>query len=162
MKSLYNIQSEYLQLAEVLTSDELTEDLEQRLIINESEMQEKSINYGFVIKHIESDIDIIDAEIDRLNKLREIRSNAIDRLKTSLKTAMQVYGVTEIKSPTLKINFRKSESVIITDSNLIPDDFKRVIPEKKEPDKVKIKDAIKSGESVLGAELVVNQNIQIK
>lgn len=162
MKSLYNIQSEYLQLAEVLTSDELTEDLEQRLKINESEMQEKSINYGFVIKHIESDIDIIDAEIDRLNKLKEVRSNAVERLKTSLKTAMQLYGVTEIKSPTLKINFRKSESVLITDANLIPDELKRVVPEKKEPDKAKIKDVIKSGESVLGAELIVNQSIQIK
>ena len=162
MKSLYNIQSEYLQLAEVLTSDELTEDLEQRLMINEHEMQEKAINYGFVIKHIESEIDIIDAEIDRLTKLKQVRSNAIDRLKASLKGAMQLYGVSEIKSPTLKINFRKSESVLITDQSALTKEYLREIPAKYEPDKAKIKEAIKSGEPVIGAELVTNQSIQIK
>jgi methylthioribose-1-phosphate isomerase len=69
--------------------------------------------------------------------------------------------VPEIKTPLIKINFRKSESVIVMDVNDLPAEYK-VVKVTEQADKVKIKDALKKGEQILGCELVINQNIQIK
>jgi hypothetical protein len=74
---------------------------------------------------------------------------------------MQLFGIPELKTPTLKINFRKSEQVIVHDVNSLPQIFK-TIKVSEQPDKIKIKEAIKSGEDVIGCELVTVQNIQIK
>jgi hypothetical protein len=61
----------------------------------------------------------------------------------------------------IKINFRKSESVEIDNLALLDAKF---LNEKVTitPDKMAIKEAIKNGEDVNGARLVINNNIQIK
>lgn len=59
-----------------------------------------------------------------------------------------------------KISYRKSTSVNITDMELLPDEYKTEKVEFK-ADKTKIKDALKTG-SVVGAELIVSNNINIK
>ena len=45
--------------------------------------------------------------------------------------------------------------------NDLPKEYK-VVKVTEQADKVKIKEALKDGESILGCELVTNQNIQIK
>ena len=161
--NLFNITTEYKQLEAALIENEgeLTEQLEQALHINQDQLQAKGISYGYVIKSIESEIDIIDTEIKRLTALKKVRENAVERLKMTLQGAMECFGVLELKTPTLKVNFRKSESVIITDISELESRFVK-IKTTKEPDKTSIKEAIKNGESVLGAELVTKNNIQIK
>ena len=72
---------------------------------------------------------------------------------------MNLYSIEKVESPALKLSFRKSESVEISE-NL----DQRFMIEKitLQPDKVAIKEAIKKGEQVEGAVLVINQNLQIK
>ena len=157
--NLYNIKSEYLNIAAQLTEEELTPELEQALIITQENLQEKAINYGYVIKNFESEVDIIEEEIKRLNSLKKARINAVDKLKNNISDAMQLFGILEVKAPTFKMNFRKSESVEIFEG-LDPE----FITEKVsyQPDKIAIKNAIKEGRTVNGAALVTNFNIQIK
>jgi len=157
--NLYNIKSEYLNIAAQLAEGELTPELEQSLIITETNLQEKAINYGYVIKNFKSEVDIIDEEIKRLNALKKARINAIDKLKNNISDAMQLFGILEVKAPTFKMNFRKSESVEIYDG--LDSEF---IVEKVsyQPDKIAIKNAIKEGRTINGAALVTNFNIQIK
>jgi hypothetical protein len=62
---------------------------------------------------MESDVSIIDAEIKRLNELKKARLKTIERLETTVSNAMQLYQINRLETPTLKINFRKSESVEI-------------------------------------------------
>lgn len=157
--NLYNIKSEYLNIAAQLTEGELTPELEQALIITESNLQEKAINYGYVIKNFESEVDIIDEEIKRLNALKKARVNAVDKLKNNISDAMQLFGILEVKAPTFKMNFRKSESVEIYEGL-----DKEFILEKVsyQPDKIAIKNAIKEGRTVNGASIVTNFNLQIK
>jgi len=162
MSNIYQIQQDYLAITNELIENggELSSELENALAINQSELQNKGIQYGYVIKSFESDIDTIDEEIKRLQALKQSRSKTIDTLKNTIKSAMELYGIEELKTPTLKINFRKSESVEVDDS-IISDDyckFKTV----RTPDKAMIKDAIKSGEEIFGAILKINRNIQIK
>ena len=157
--NLYNIKSEYLAIAHELTEGELTPELEQALIITQENLQEKAINYGYVIKNFESEVDIIEEEIKRLNALKKARINAVDKLKTNISDAMQLFGILEVKAPTFKMNFRKSESVEIFEG--LDQEF---ITEKVsyQPDKIAIKNAIKEGRQVNGAALVTNLNLQIK
>ena len=161
--NLYQLTTEYKHLESILIENEgeLTPDLEQALQINQDQLQAKGISYGYVIKSIEAESDIIDAEIKRLTQLKNVRDNAVERLKTTLKQAMEMYGVLELKTPTLKISFRKSESVEIIDMDLL--DKKYITKKTTEmANKTEIKEALKRGEVIEGAELRTNNNLQIK
>jgi len=157
--NLYNIKSEYINIAAQLTDGELTPELEEALLINEQNFTEKAINYGYVIKTFESETDILENEIKRLNALKIARSKAIDKLKVTISNAMQLYGINKVKGPTFKIYFRKSESVEVSD--LLDQNY---IVEKVSyrPDKIAIKNAIKKGKIVNGASIIINYNLQIK
>ena len=161
--ALYQIEQEYLNIVQSIidAGGEITEEQETALSISKEQLQNKGVCYGFIVKELEGNIDLIDLEIKRLNALKKPLVNSIDRLKNNLSQAMQMFEVTELKTPLLKINFRKSESVEVTDIDLLDTDFVKTTITKA-ADKIAIKDAIKSGENVQGAVLVTNQNLQIK
>lgn len=72
---------------------------------------------------------------------------------------MLQFNIPEIKGRNLRLYFRKSEKVEITDESKLSEDFVVI---KKEPNKILIKEALKNGSIVDGAELITNQNLQIK
>ena len=161
--ALYQIEQEYMILADEIINNEgeLTPDLEQRLTINKDQLEAKGKGYGYIIKDIESEIDVIDAEVKRLTALKKSRSNAVERLKTTLSDAMQLFQISELKTPTLKISFRKSESVEVDNLGYLPAEFIKITTTET-VDKVKIKEAIKAGRVIQGAVLQQNINLQIK
>lgn len=160
-KKIYEIEQTYINIVEKLMNDEVTPELEDALKIAESDLQTKGISYANLIKQMDAECDIIDSEIDRLTKLKKARQNASERLKERIKQAMILFGKDEIKTPLIKISFRKSEAVIVHDVNALPQMFK-TIKVTEQPDKAKIKEAIKKGEDVIGCELFENLNLQIK
>jgi hypothetical protein len=161
--SLYQIEQTYLNLVESLIENggELTPELETELSINKEQLQNKGVCYGFIVKELEGNVDLIDLEIKRLQALKKPLVNSIDRLKNNLSQAMQMFDVTELKTPLLKINFRKSESVEIEDIALLDADFVKTTITKA-ADKIAIKEAIKAEIPVRGAVLITNYNLQIK
>jgi hypothetical protein len=161
MKSIYQLTTEALEIASLLEENELTPEIEQVLVINQDELKEKALNYAYVIRTFEDDVTSIDNEIKRLRSLKEAKTNSIERLKESISTAMNIYGIEKVESPLLKLSFRKSEAVEITNEEVLPLSFKT---EKVTytPNKTKIKEAIKNGETVFGAILQINYNLQIK
>mgnify|MGYP002633899078 CR=1 FL=1 len=162
-KSLYNIETEYLEITNQLEVGELTPELETALAINESQLQGKAVAYIYVVKTEESDVVAIDAELKRLTALKRAKKNKIEWLKNTVHKAMDLYGINEIKTETLKINFRKSEGVICTmDDVKLDDEFVTVVPETSKPNLAAIKAAIKEGETVEGFEIETRYNLQIK
>ena len=161
--ALYQIEQEYLNIVQSIidAGGEITEEQETALSISKEQLQNKGVCYGFIVKELEGNIDLIDLEIKRLNALKKPLVNSIDRLKNNLSNAMQMFEVTELKTPLLKINFRKSESVEVTDIDLLDADFVKTTITKA-ADKVAIKDAIKAEIPVRGAVLLTNYNLQIK
>ena len=161
MKSIYQLTTEALEIASLLEENELTPEIEQALVINQDELKEKALKYAYIIRSFEDEITAIDNEIKRLRALKEAKTNSIERLKHSISTAMNIYGIEKVESPLLKLSFRKSEAVEITNEEVLPMSFKT---EKVTytPNKVKIKEAIKNGETVFGAILQINSNLQIK
>lgn len=162
-KSIYNIEAEYLQLADAITEQggEVTEEQETALTINKEELQVKAANYGYVIKDIDDNIVSIQNEIERLTSLKKAAENTKERLKDAVHTAMDMYGIEEIKLNNIKINFRKSTSVAINDENQIPAKY-RTVKTVESISKKDITTDIKAGVSVPGASLQENKSLQIK
>ena len=161
--ALYQIEQEYLNIVQSIidAGGEITEEQETALSISKEQLQNKGVCYGFIVKELEGNIDLIDLEIKRLNALKKPLVNSIDRLKNNLSNAMQMFEVTELKTPLLKINFRKSESVEVTDIDLLDAGFVKTTITKA-ADKIAIKEAIKAEIPVRGAVLLTNYNLQIK
>jgi hypothetical protein len=161
MKSLYQISREAMEIASQLEEGELTPEMETALAINQNELQEKAINYGYAIKSMEDDVTAINEEIKRLQAIKTAKSNAIDRMKEAVSNAMQVYGIEKVTSPTLNLSFRKSEVVEVELVEALSNDFK-IVKTTVTADKVAIKQAIKQGENITGARIVQKFNLQIK
>jgi hypothetical protein len=161
--ALYQIEQEYLNIVQSIidAGGEITEEQETALSISKEQLQNKGVCYGFIVKELEGNIDLIDLEIKRLQALKKPLVNSIDRLKNNLSQAMQMFEVTELKTPLLKINFRKSESIEVTDIDLLDADFVKTTITKA-ADKIAIKEAIKAEIPVRGAVLITNYNLQIK
>lgn len=164
MSNIYQIGQEYLELSEILQDNggELTEELEVRLAINESNLVEKSTGYIQVIKSLDAENDIIDSEIKRLQGLKSNRTKTINRLKETVKDAMLIFGKDKIETPLYKITFRSSKSVEIYDADLLPPECLRVEVVTKPISKTDIKKLIDSGKEIPGAKVVENRNLQIK
>jgi len=161
--TIYQIEQSYNQLAEQLLDNdgELTPELAEQLAITEEQLQNKSVAYSFVIKQMDADIDTIDAEIKRLQAAKKQREKASEYLKERIKHAMELFSIEEIKTPLVKINFRKSESVWVDDVNALPADYK-VVKVTEQADKAAIKEAIKNGADIIGCRVVTNHNLQIR
>jgi len=134
------------------------------LEINSEEVQVKGGNYGLMIRKYEGDIAAIDAEIKRLTALKKSKVSTVGRLKESISNAMQLFGITKIETPIIKLSFRKSTRLVETDDyNLtnLPEKY-LTREEVVKVDKKAITADLKAGESVVGYELQDNQNLQIK
>lgn len=162
MTNIYEIQKEYLELMNQVIDNEgeFTPELLEKLQINEQELKQKAINYAYVIKKLEDDEESINNEIKRLGELKKANTKKIDKLKEIVTNSMIGFNLDKIESPTLKLSIRKSESVNIIDETKLSDNF-FTTKITKTVSKTALKDALKTGE-IAGAELVVNNNLQIK
>ena len=161
--NLFNIQHEYLLLINQIIENggEVTPQQELNLQITRDQLQDKGTNYAFVIKKLDAECDIIEAEIKRLSELKKVRQNACERLKSNISHAMHTFEVDKIESPLIKLSFRKSQSVNVADVNSLPNEFK-TIKVTEQADKMKIKQALLNGEVIEGCEIINSQNLQIK
>jgi len=126
-QSLYNIQEEYYNLVLLVEEleGELTPEIEERLKINESQLQGKSIAYLSVIKNNESFVNQIDQEIKRLQVLKKRSSTLTDNLKNRLLDAVNTFG--DFETEFNKFSIRKSESIEVENVNSLPDRYKVVV-----------------------------------
>lgn len=120
------------------------------------ERGEKIENVALWVKELDAEAKAIREEEKRLAERRKVNENKIASLKGYLSMALSGQ---KFSTPRVKISWRKSESVDIPDPEKIPASWYRA---KYEIAKDDIKAALKAGETVPGATLVENTNIQIK
>ena len=161
MRALYHIDQELNAINEELMAaqGEITPELENKLVITKQELAEKSVNYAMVILNNQADSQAIETEIKRLKALKDAIDSTTDKLKEAVSNAMLMHDLTEVKSPLVKMSFRKSKSVHITDENELDASF---FEYKRTVNKTAIKKAIEDGKLVAGAELIEKDNLQIK
>jgi hypothetical protein len=135
MANIFNLIDEYYQLQREIEAldGEITEELDQKLTINEKELEGKVKAYYSVIRTKESEIDIYNKEIERFQGAIKSRKNLIDRLKKTVSVAVEIFGTIPPKAKqktltfdTLKVSNKESDSVVIED------DFENKIVYKEE------------------------------
>jgi hypothetical protein len=165
--NLYQITADQSSIIALLEENggEATDDVLNALEITREAFSKKAEAYAHVIIKLDGEVDIIAAEIKRLQSLKKTKENSVTRLKESLTQAMLVFGeqddkgIRRYKTPTLSLSTRKSEAVSIDDEKAIDSRF---IVTKHEISKSLISEAIKNGIEVDGASLVVKYSVQIK
>ncbi|MBX9851855.1 MAG: siphovirus Gp157 family protein [Cytophagaceae bacterium] len=160
-KSLFKIREDLAQLVNDIeeSGGVVDEDQIKALQIGRNELQAKGLNYVHIIKKLENDLELAKIYEENIKAFKKRKENAIQRLKDSLLDAVNQFG--DIETDIFKITTRKSESVEIVSEEELPMFCFRTKTEKV-IDKVKIKEALKAGENVPGAELRVNKNLSIK
>jgi len=160
-KSLFQISSELMQIWNELkeTGGELTPEIEAALTLTNQQLQTKAGNYVSFIKKLESETEHLkETYLKKVQSEIKKRENLISHLKDALLVAVQEFG--DIETDRLfKVCLRQSEAVNIYDIDKLPNDYKIFEPK---ADKRKIKDSIKAGEDVKGAEIIINNSINIR
>lgn len=156
--TLYEMTEATKQLYEMLAAGDIPEEAVADTIESFG-VEGKTEDYCHVIYQLTADATMYDIEIKRLEAKKKAAEKGKERMKAALSSFMQATGANKMTAGTFTLTFRKSESVVIKDEEAIPTNFLKV---KLSVDKTAIKAAIKSGQTVAGAEIQVNQNLQIK
>jgi len=154
MPTLYEIDSAITACVDEETGEILNEEKLNTLLMERSRKLE---GVALWIKNLESDVAEIKTERDALNKRMKSAENRAKSLREWLKNALEYQP---FETARVRVSFRKSESTEIDESVLDKKWCRKNVS--YIPDKTVIKTAIKAGQTVAGARLVVNQNIQIK
>lgn len=164
--TLYQMTKEAQALYNVLSGEtdaELTDEEREQIITDTMESigaNEKLESYCQIVRQMEADKNMIDGEISRLSDAKRIRNSGIDRMKDAMLAFYNAAGYEKpVKAGTFRVSRRRSEKTVVTDKDLVPDEYWKV---KREADLTEIKAQIKSGNAVPGAMLVENYSIQIK
>lgn len=157
---------EYLEQGIDVKTGEII-DLENKEKIQEikeaisKDVVEKASNIIKVISNRTIQANLIQKEIERLEKYLKSYENATNALKKIVSNTMETLNLTKIETESGRISIRKSQSVNIIEQDKIPSKYiKQTITEKV--DKVAVKEDIKQGILVDGAVLKTNYSLVIK
>lgn len=159
--TLYHITSEQLRINELLeeSGGELTPEIEEALMLNAENFEIKADGYIESISRYKALAEAADVRIKEMQRIKKTSENIEKRLKERLLQAMMVMEVDKMEIGLRKLSIRNTSAINITDEAHIPAEY--IIIEQKY-DKTRIKDALKNGEIIPGAELVTNKSIQIR
>ena len=158
--NLYELTDSYLKVLELIENGE--EGLEDTLESINDTIELKADGYARIIRNLEANAVALKVEIDRLTNRRRSIENSIDRLKENLKNAMIATGKEKIKTDLFNVTVANNPvAVNVIDEKLIPEEYFKVEIIRK-LDKLSLRDAIKSGEEIQGAELMQGKGLRIK
>ena len=123
----------------------------------EMEREQKIENIGMWIKDLTAQSEALKAEKNKLAEREKSAKNKVERLKEFLTAYL---GGKKFETAKVAIKFRSVESVSVPDVTALPEKYWRIKP--PEADKTAIKNALKAGEVIEGAELVKKQSISVK
>lgn len=147
MANLYEITAEMMQLQDMLSDT----DIDQEVLVNTLEsvqfdFEEKAESYAKVIRNMESDSDAYKQEARRLTDKAAVIDNGINRLKSTLKAAMEVTGHLKIKGDLFTVAVQKNGGVQpLNITGDVPEEYKKVI---YETDNAAIRKALADGKEL--------------
>nr|DAU75596.1 MAG TPA: resistance protein [Caudoviricetes sp.] len=157
MATLYELTGQFLDIYNMELGEETKLDTLDS-IDWQTDYENKVENYVKVIKNTEADIEARKNEIKRLTDLNRADKRKIERMEENLKESMVVTGHEQVDTTLFKVSFRKSEAVEVDDL-LLPEAYKVAT---YKPDKKRLKEDLKNGLEILGAELVERKNLSIR
>lgn len=155
------------ELTEAMENFDLDIDEETGEILNADELDqlqvehdEKLKNCVYYYKNMMAEAAALKAEKQKLAERQKTAENKAEWIKHYIANDLKGEKFEPEDDVTIKVTYRKSESVECADIYKVPDEYIRY----KEPelDKARIKKALKAGDTVDGCVLVTKSNIQIK
>ncbi len=161
--SLYQLTDQYrLALSEI--PEDATEGQVWQIVAElEGAITVKAQNVAAYCLNLEAEAEAIDAAASKLKARAATARRRTEGLRSYLLTNMQAVGISEIKATdgTFKAKIVKNPPAVEI-LGVIPAEYERVIPERREPDKAKIKDDLKAGVIIEGAKLVQGVRLKIE
>lgn len=150
-----------LSFQEVQNMDLDPEIMKDTLDSIEDAIENKAENIAKLVRNLESDVSAYKEEEDRLKTKRQATENKVKWLKTYLEDNMKLTGKTKFKSGMFNFSIQKNPaSVNITDEQIIPEEF--LIQQPPKVDKTSLKEILKRGIEVPGAELKQTEGLRIR
>jgi hypothetical protein len=169
--SLYHQTEEYLEAGRQLAAMAESGEIDQKALADTLDgirgaLEVKAVNVAAYAKHLDYQVGVINAEIDRLHAYAESTERQRDALKDYLKDQMTRAGITKIEAvegaPLFRLSIRKNPPRVVIDNEAaIEWEYKRSVT-KVEIDKQMIKDALKAGISVPGAHMEQSERVEIR
>lgn len=165
---LYELTSDFRSFMDAVDNDEIPEEaIADTLECIELAIEDKADNMACLLKNLEAEINAIKAEASRLVERGRAKEKTYNRIKEYLADNLQRVGIDKIETARNKITFRKSESVEIGDEDAFIEWAEKERDElltysAPKVNKTAIKKALKGGEEIPGASIVISQNLQLK
>ena len=163
MGTLYELVTDLKKLQEIefeeINEQEQVEEIKE---IIKYEIKNKSSNMISLIRNIDSDIAVIDSEIERLQKMKKSKENKVNNIKKYIKICLEESGIKSVETPLGSIKIRNNAPKVVID-DLEKIDGKFVIIETNlKVDKKAIKESIYNGETIEGCHLERGTSLTIK
>lgn len=159
MATLYDLTGKYLQLAEFAeeTDPQLFSDTMDSIT---DAIEDKAVGYAKVDKELAKDEKALKEEAKRLTDRAASIARNRKNLKGNLQEAMESTGQSKIKTPEFTIYIQNNTPALrIFDEGEIPAYLGKTTTV---PDKSRIKQMLKEGKDVPGAELITGSSVRIR
>ena len=163
--TLYELTNDYINLLALAedpdTDPEVLADTLEGL---DGQLEDKADNYAKVIRQIESDVNGLKAEIERLQARKTAAQNNIDRMKANLEQMMIATDKTKFKTELFSFGIQKNPAKVVMDEQYIenvPEEYLKY----KDPeiDRKKIAEDLKAGKDLEGiAHLEQSESLRIR
>jgi len=160
MTRLYELTEQYRSIENMLEDEYITKDeIKTSLQAIEDEFGDKVSTLGKFVLELKSTAGAIKTEEDRLLKRRQAIVSNIEWLKNYMLMEMLATGILKVKRDVVTVSVQNSPpSVELTDFEQIPEQYVRIIPEVREPDKKAIAEHFKqTGEIVSGVNMILDK-----
>jgi len=159
MTTLYELSSNFIEVQTLI--EEGGEGLEDTLESIELTIYDKLENIAKLIRNLDGDAFALKNEEKRLADKRKSIENNIKNLKQYSQSALEATGKRKLQAGIFTYSIQKNPpSVAILDDKLIPKEY--YVPVELKLDKQTIKEQLKNGEEVPGAELSQSEGVRIK
>ena len=156
--NLYELSQNYLAVQDM---DLEPETLKDTLDSIEEAIEDKAENIAKWIRNLEADKKAFEEEEKRFKEKKQAADNRIKSLKLYLEDNMRLIGKTKFKAGVFSFAIQNNPpSVEVFDEALIPKQF--LIAQPVKIDRAGIKELLKAGEEVPGAELKQTKGLRIR
>ena len=165
MANIYELTNELSLLWDLMENGEL----EDEVLIGafdcaKEDLADKLEGYCKFIKNLESDIQGLKAEEERLNARRKTMENTVARCKEAMKFALNTAGEKKIACGTFTVSVQNNTPSVVLDEQYlenIPEEY--LVPQEPKIDKKKIKADIDAGKDLDGiAHLETGVSLRIR
>lgn len=156
--NLYELSQNYLAVQDM---DLEPETLKDTLDSIEEAIEVKAENIAKWIRNLEADKKAFEEEEKRFKEKKQAADNRIKSLKLYLEDNMRLIGKTKFKAGVFNFSIQNNPpSVEVFDEALLPERF--LIEQPPKIDRAGIKELLKTGEEVPGAELKQTEGLRIR